>query len=445
MMTIAETDPPRTEASGRCDRRAALGLVGMILLSAVAVRAAYCVLVIPPGKGLTSAANDDAEYDGYALNLLNGRGMAYEDGRPSAQRLPGYPLFLAGVYGLFGHFYLAVRLIQCVIGAVSCLLLYLVMARWFSQRVGLVAAGILAVYPMHVWLSGELLSENLTILGLLLILLALCWARTGHGVGRWVLAGLAMAGAGLVHPIVAGAAMCLAGLTLALSIRTKPRRWPSALLMTTVLACPLLGWGVRNRIAVGGFVLSSDSGAVFLGANNVITATDPRCHGYWVGQWEIPGVWEQIGGDHDEVTRSKLFWQFALRWLWDHPRHWPGLAAHKLVRFYSPFLAEWRSVNGLVYLASYGSLLPLMLAGLWGTWRRGWSADRHGVRLLLTVLTYYAVMVMIFWGAPRFRLTIEPLLIGLAAVGIVQLASRLADRTATTLPIRRWQLRAHNV
>jgi len=426
-------------------RRTTFRLVGLVFLLAVAARVTYCVTMIRPDQAPAIHGNDDWQYDYYAVGLLNGRGIAHEDGLPTAQRMPGYPLLLAGVYAIFGHSYLAARLFQCLLGGASCVLLYLLARSWFSRRVGLISSAMLAVYPMHVWLSGELLSENLTVPGVLLMLLALRWARAGEHVGRWSLAGLAAGCVGLVHPIVAGLAAALAGTTLLSSVLARERRWWRPVVMAAVLAVPLTGWMTRNQLAVGRFALSSLGGATFLGANNVVTATCPRYYGFWISEWDVPGAREQMGHVHDEMRRGDLFKQFALRWLRDHPEHWPRLVVFKLIRFYSPFLSEWRSLEGVVYLASYGALLPFILAGLWGGCRRGWAADVHAVRPLLTVLAYYTAIVLIFWGAPRFRLTIEPLLIALAAVSIVRLAGWLRDCTPIDLTLQRYQLSANDV
>ncbi len=446
MTAPLDTPPPKpSDDATRADRRTVLRTVAAIFALAVAVRVGYCVLAVDADRGPAIAGNDDWQYDQFAVSLLAGRGMANLTGEPSAQRLPGYPLLLAGVYAVFGHSYLAARLVHCLLGGVACVLLYALAGRWFSRRVGLIAAGVLAVYPMHLWLAGELLSENLTVVGVLLVLLALDQVRRSDRVRHWMLVGALAGAVGLVHPITAGLVLVLAGMTVLWSLRTGGGRWRSAVAMTLVLAMPIAGWSVRNRLAVGGFSLSSLGGNTFLGANNVITATCPRYYGYWISEWDVPGVREQFGHVRGEVARSRLFGQFALRWLWEHPHYWPRLAIFKLARFYGPLLADWRSRQGLVYLLSYGALLPLIAAGLWVVWRRRGSVEGEAFRPAWVVLGYYTAMVVVYWGAPRFRLTIEPLLITLAAVGALRLTDWARRPTPTVLPFLRWQLHRHDV
>src|SRR5262245_24634163 len=52
---------------------------------------------------------------------------------------PLYPYFLATVYSIFGHEPMAVRLVQIVLGAASCVLLALAGRSFFSRHVGLLA------------------------------------------------------------------------------------------------------------------------------------------------------------------------------------------------------------------------------------------------------------------------------------------------------------------
>ncbi len=386
-----------------------------ILCVAVAVRLGYCLLVLPGDKGLLSPGNDDWQYDRCAVNLLDGHGMAMNPGQPTAQRTPGYPIFLAAVYGVAGHSYVAVRIAQALVGGLACLLVFLLARRWTSETVGLLASGILAVYPMHVWLTGELLSENLTVPGLLLMLLVLDDAGHTPLLSRWVLAGLTLTLVGSVHPILTVLGCVLAGvLVLHRVYRGRPVLRCGTAMLILCLAFPL-GWSARNHVVMGRWMISSLGGATLLGANNILTVTDPRYRGYWVGEWEIPGVRKRLGYPQDEVARSDGFRRFAVEWLRDHPHYWPRLAAYKLFRFYAPLLGEWSSPEGLVYLGTYGLLLPMTVIGFWRALRRPEEIDRFGVLLIATVVAYYTAIVVVYWGAPRFRQTIEPLFILLAA------------------------------
>lgn len=56
---------------------------------------------------------------------------------------PLYAYFLGGIYSIFGHDWLLVRLVQIVVGSASCVLVYIVGKRFFRAGVGRLA-GIIA-------------------------------------------------------------------------------------------------------------------------------------------------------------------------------------------------------------------------------------------------------------------------------------------------------------
>ena len=74
---------------------------------------------------------DEATYDKWAGQILE-RGLL-TDSRLFWQA-PFYPYFLALVYKIFGHNYFMPRLIQFLIGALSCVLVYLLGKKVFNKR-----------------------------------------------------------------------------------------------------------------------------------------------------------------------------------------------------------------------------------------------------------------------------------------------------------------------
>jgi len=69
--------------------------------------------------------SDAAGYDEMAANLASGNGLSQLiDGSlaPVVYRSPGYPIFLAGIYFIFGHHYITAKIIQAIIGALFCII-----------------------------------------------------------------------------------------------------------------------------------------------------------------------------------------------------------------------------------------------------------------------------------------------------------------------------------
>src|SRR2546425_890782 len=65
---------------------------------------------------------DSKDYDALGLSLASGSGFA-DNHSPNTYRPPGYPFFLATIYGRLGHHYAAVTVIQSVLGALTCLMI----------------------------------------------------------------------------------------------------------------------------------------------------------------------------------------------------------------------------------------------------------------------------------------------------------------------------------
>jgi 4-amino-4-deoxy-L-arabinose transferase-like glycosyltransferase len=104
---------------------------------------------------------------------------------PSAGHPPLYPLVLSGVSALGGTGELAHRLVGLPLGAATIALVGLLGRRAGGERVGLVAAGLCAVYPIMIATDGALMSETLYGPLIALVLLGVSFvARIPHGV-RW--------------------------------------------------------------------------------------------------------------------------------------------------------------------------------------------------------------------------------------------------------------------
>ena len=86
---------------------------------------------------------------------------AFQPGIPTAHRTPIYPLFLSGVYFIFGHSYLAVRIMQAIIGALTCLLIYWLGKEIFDEGVGRVVSLIVVFYLVPISYTGFSSNRNL--------------------------------------------------------------------------------------------------------------------------------------------------------------------------------------------------------------------------------------------------------------------------------------------
>jgi len=112
--------------------------------------------------------DDGRVYAQLARNVLEQHVYSHESQPPyvaSIIRLPGYPLFLAAVYKVFGHANnTAVRVVEAVIDTFTCVLIALVAFEWAidaerRHRAALIAFALAAVCPFTVIYTATILTE----------------------------------------------------------------------------------------------------------------------------------------------------------------------------------------------------------------------------------------------------------------------------------------------
>ena len=116
---------------------------------------------------------DQVSYNMLSERVINGHGFtvaeawwpATKAGEPTAHWSYLYTLYLAAVYSLFGHHPLIARLIQAVLaGILMPWLAFRLGRRYFGSRIGLIAAGLTAVYIYFVYYSATLMTETFYII-----------------------------------------------------------------------------------------------------------------------------------------------------------------------------------------------------------------------------------------------------------------------------------------
>src|SRR6185369_12641240 len=120
-------------------------------------------------------ANDEPDdgrvYSLIARNVLEQHVYSHDSQTPYAPsliRLPGYPLFLIGVYKVFGvGNNTAVRVVQAVIDTATCVLVALIAFQWAvdeerKRRAALIALGLAAVCPFTAIYVATILTEVFT-------------------------------------------------------------------------------------------------------------------------------------------------------------------------------------------------------------------------------------------------------------------------------------------
>ena len=418
-------------ASGRAPERAERGgwHLPAIFGLALAVRLLHVwQLRSAPFFGLTMG--DAQSYHAWGLEILGGDWL----GNEVFYQAPLYPYFLGAAYALFGPDLLAVRLVQSVLGAASCVLLAVAAGRLFSRAAGIAAGLMLAVYAPAIFFDGLLqkASLGLFLLCAVLALLSRLIARPAPW-RAWIWPGLVLGALLLTreHALI----FVLAVLGWLAASEGAPRdRIGRAGALVLGLALAVLPIAARNALVGGEFVLTTAQfGPNFYIGNNpaadgtyrplVFGRGDPR----FERQDATQVAERELGATLTPAQVSRYWTAQALDYIRTDPAGWLRLAGRKAVLALNAAEvadtedqlshADWSFPLRMTgYAWHFGVLAPLAAAGICLTWSR-----RRQLLLLYLMLGAYAASVVLFAVMARYRYPLVPLLIPFAAAAVTEL------------------------
>jgi 4-amino-4-deoxy-L-arabinose transferase-like glycosyltransferase len=205
-------------------------------------------------------ANDEPDdgrvYSQIARDVLEQHVYSIESQAPFTAtliRLPGYPLFIAAIYSIFGHGNnTAVRLVQALLDTITCALIAWVAFEWWRKhRASLIALALAAVCPFTAIYVATILTEVPTnFLAVAMVLTATFAFKSilrKRAITWWIVTGL-IAGVAVLFRPDSGLFAAAIGLTLMLSCL---RRFREATLYAAVFSVAfclvLVPWTIRNR------------------------------------------------------------------------------------------------------------------------------------------------------------------------------------------------------
>ncbi len=417
-------------------------LAGALMLSALALRLGYI-------HQHSASPFFDAPVVDARTFLEQARAIAGGDllGGPEPYwQPPLYIYLLAFVCWLLpGSYFVGIRLLHVLLGALSCLLVYGLARRAFGEPAGRIAGCAAAVCGTFLYFEGELLAVPVEVF-LNLLLLHLLLRALDRNRGRdWGLAGVTAGLAALARPNI----LLFAALYCAWHLwRRRPVR---ALL-------PFVGCGllvilpvtVRNWAAEPGLVLVSANGGVnfHIGNNADYERTVALRPGV---EWEEMVSEPARAGHVTAAAKSSYFLGKGLAWIAGHPIDYLGLLGRKTLHFWSG--PETKRNQDVYYARRYSWILSLLLwdrylsvpFGLVGPLSLlglGLSLRIRGdpVALLRLYALGYTASVLLFFPAARYRMPVLPVLIAFAALAAWRLFSSLrrgawADASRLGVPL----------
>lgn len=373
------------------------------------VRLAYVLVLTPHLLG----HGDSAYYHQLANLLSDGHGFVDPgNGTPTALHPPLFPLLLAAFSALGLGSYQAHRVVVCLVGAATIVVVGLVARRVAGDRAGLLAAGLAAAYPVLIAADGAVMSE--TLLGLLVALSALAAYML---VERPSLPRAALVGAliGLAALTRGEAILLLLLLVVPVALRLPARRLATLAVAAVTCLVVLAPWTVRNLSTFDKPVaISTNEGNLLAGANCPSTY-----RGHDIGSWDLRCL--RGGPTEDESLAAARFRRAGLDYARDHAGRIPLVLLARLGRTFELFQpvrqaehAEARAAGievagAVVFLL----LVPLGSYGVLVLRRRGAMLSPFVAPFGLAVAA-----TLVGYGVPRFRHPADVALMVLAAVAL---------------------------
>ena len=372
--------------------------------------------------------------------LNNGETYCIYDPPRYVLRMPGFPLFLATCFRLFGEKPLAVRLTQALVGTVACALVFVLGTLLHDRTTGNMAAALVAFSPMLIGFTPVLLTETLFATCLTAALVALSWlvlqtaSDVSHHRFRYFatafLSGVLCAVACYVRPswYLVAPCFCILYILLgsdsklpsdqseALETPTSKKRMPvsasqrgiAAFFLMSGLLLTLLPWAWRNYQRTGAWIFTTlwVGASLYDGCNPLATGESDMT---FFDQENLLGSMSEIEVDHHYRQKA---WSFMK----ENPARAMQLSLIKTIRFWSAVPNSSQFGNWWQKVIVAGYFLPFLFLAMRGTWLM-----RNHIWIVILgfgPILYFTAIHSQFIGSIRYRLPAEYPFSILAAIGL---------------------------
>jgi 4-amino-4-deoxy-L-arabinose transferase-like glycosyltransferase len=384
-----------------------------------------------PSQSFVRDAADPYSFGEMGKSLARGEGFL-EHGTLLKRRAPLYPMALGGIYFLFGDQPVLVQLLQVLLFAGTCVLVFDMGRRMFNVRTGVIAAALCAGHPLMLRYVPDLHVE--TLLTFLFTLTIWCTVRfyDRPTLGRGIALGAAGAAAALTKAVVVLYPALFVGVWLVLRFLRAPgrgSRGPSFVaigaIAVTMLAV-ILPWTIRNYRATNGrFVLISSGfndaflrGYVFSKTDYALLRKSPYIDGENEANAWFKSLAERAGTEwerEDWETEQILGREARLKLQSD-----PAAFARKFAVGLFTFWYEMTSFTNslMVGVLALGAWL-LAAIGAPRAWREG-----RPLWLFLLPALHLNLLLAVLLALGRYSAPVLPALLVASAFGIDTLLNR---------------------
>ncbi len=380
---------------------------------------------------------DSLTYDQMARDLIDGKGI---DGEFFWQ--PAfYPLFLSLCYKISNYSVLFVKIVQILLGSLTCVLSYKLGKKVFSRSAGIIAGVIASVYMPLVFFEAELLAAGWAAFWSVALILAFLRTRENLSIGNCLILGLAGGLSVITRPVfLPFFAFTIVWLLFGIiRDRIETGKVFIGLLCITASFCivtvPIAT--ASYRIMRKASILPHSGGVnLYIGNNPNYNETITIRPGYkWKELMQIPA---NQAGVKTHGGAQEFFKQKTLDYISSEPLSFIKGILYKTTQFISSremprnvdiyLFREWSKMLsvGLFKIFNAGFpfmiLLPVSFIGLIFNFRK------VPLPVLLYLFLYPAAVILVFVTA-RYRMPIVPVMSILAGCSTISVYQMLKNRS----------------
>ena len=372
-------------------------------------------------KGGLNASSDAKAYHDLATHLVTHHRFIttvdppHQLDVPCVGRPPLTPFVLAGAYRLFGINIMVAQILFSLIGAVSCVGIFLLGKRLFSTAVGFAAGLIASLYPFFIFLGSIPLTENLGIFFNVFLILSLLGLEKKPIFSLAILSGILLGLNALNKPTILG---FLPFLFLWLFIIFKRHFAQTVRIFAVIFLVSMLviaPWIIRNYLATKQIIpISQNLWVNFYIGNGPETEYSLSALKNGARGWKYDAKTQEAsfaGVPWEEIQNRYRTLAFAF--IKEHPGKILEFLGRKTLLF-------WSAYSHLIHQISWGLILS---AGVLGVF---FSASQWRRLLLIYFLVFQTAFVCILlFVLPRYRAPVEPFIILFAGYAVIVLGKML--------------------
>jgi 4-amino-4-deoxy-L-arabinose transferase-like glycosyltransferase len=387
----------------------------LFIVFSLAVLARWAGVLLFPD--MPAAPDTIYEYDPIAMNVVAAKGFIHGNGQPDSIRGPGYPLFLATIYGSVGKSHIAVRLIQSMLdGAIVILVMHLTWILWGNGKRAIIAGSILSLYPLSVYSSNLVAVETIFCFMFFISVFLFIKGCRSHKPGLFVASGLLLGASVLIRstslffPFVMGI-----WLFAFKGISKKNAR--SYICLLLAFAAIIMPWSIRNYYVFDEFILTSTNGGINLYLGSSLAFLKP--HNEKIQQAKLEDKIQEMANKgilsprKTDLYFCQLGWQNYKNGWFHNPLDVAKLLFYKAIRF-------WYGTDSMRHEAAIFALqIPfffISIVGIAGAIRKKQCPAE--VWLLVLSVVYFWLVAIVMFPLARYTIPIIPMLAIFASLNI---------------------------